>query len=708
MKKVLFLTMMCLLGLFAVKAQESSATGTKSVVFAKGVSLNSGWYDVNKLSNGGTDINMCWAASSANIIQWWQDRYVAAGNTLPSGAVTGPGTKAYNGKKYNLAIMELYSDLWDNSKGGQVSHGVTWYFEGRNIMKEAQTGSHAQPLSGNNGGYYSNVWNQILPDIYHEYNYVVIPGTLEYNDLISGEFNNYSIWGYGSGLSGNASLKKFSDLVVEFIDRGVTSLTVALSANLSSIHHATTLWGYEIDNATGIITKVWLTDSDDIHQSGESGNPTEQKLREYTVSYNEGTGTIKFSGAPYGACYAVSLFPVSGYKMDEEIEGPNEGGGDIEEPEQPEDDENIEEPNKEPETISIGSGEGSINYAPTYVYNKYAMTQQIFTAEEMQNKSGKITSVTFQCVGTRSADRTFKVYMVNTNKTSFNGSTDWVAITESDLVYEGAVSFVGGSATTITFTTPFTYKKGQNVVLCVNDVTAMDQTKVTSFASETKSENRLLYVSNYYDIYDATNMSSEGTLKNVTNQVQFTIVGNGNVVEPEEPGVEPEEPGDGDGDENEDPEIPVEPEEPGVEPEEPGDGDGDENEDPEIPVEPEEPGVEPEEPGDGDGDENEDPEIPVEPEEPGVEPEEPGDAVSELSSSFRLYPNPVNDVLFIETEVEIEEVVIYDVYGRIQNLRTSESQNLRISVDVANLNSGVYFMMIKTNDGVVTKRFVKE
>ena len=289
---------------------EAVADMGKTVVFAEGVSVSSGWYDVNKLTKGGEDVNMCWAAASANIIQWWQDRYVAAGNTLPSTAITGEGTKSYNGTKYNLAIMEAYRDLWDNSRGGSVSHGVTWYFEGRNIMKEASAGTHAQPLSNNTGGYYANDWNKILPNIYHGYDYVIVPGILEYNDLISGEFNNYSIW---AGLSGNASLKKFSDLVVEFIDRGVTSLTVALAANLGSIHHATTLWGYEIDNATGIITKVWLTDSDDMHQTGESGNPTEQKLREYTVSYNDATGTIKFSGAPYGACYAVSLYPVSGY-----------------------------------------------------------------------------------------------------------------------------------------------------------------------------------------------------------------------------------------------------------------------------------------------------------------------------------------------------------------------------------------------------------
>jgi hypothetical protein len=68
------------------------------------------------------------------------------------------------------------------------------------------------------------------------------------------------------------------------------------------------MWGYEIDNATGILTKIWITDSDDM-----TSEPKQQKLHEYAVSYNEKTGTIKFSGAPYGACYAVSLIPVSGY-----------------------------------------------------------------------------------------------------------------------------------------------------------------------------------------------------------------------------------------------------------------------------------------------------------------------------------------------------------------------------------------------------------
>jgi hypothetical protein len=81
---------------------------------------------------------------------------------------------------------------------------------------------------------------------------------------------------------------------------------------------------------------------------------------------------------------------------------------------------------------------------------------------------------------------------------------------------------------------------------------------------------------------------------------------------------------------------------------------------------------------------------------------------TEQTSSLDLYPNPVQDKLYIEAEAVIEEVVVYDVYGRVQNLRNSETQKLRNSIDVSDLNSGVYFVQIKTEEGNITKRFVKE
>ena len=67
----------------------------------------------------------------------------------------------------------------------------------------------------------------------------------------------------------------------------------------------------------------------------------------------------------------------------------------------------------------------------------------------------------------------------------------------------------------------------------------------------------------------------------------------------------------------------------------------------------------------------------------------------------------MNDKLYIETETEIKEVVVYDVYGRVQNLRNSKTQKLRNSIDVTDLNSGVYFVKIVTSEGEVVKRIIK-
>ena len=105
-------------------------------------------------------------------------------------------------------------------------------------------------------------------------------------------------------------------------------------------------------------------------------------------------------------------------------------------------------------------------------------------------------------------------------------------------------------------------------------------------------------------------------------------------------------------------------------------------------------------------------EIPDEPEQPGEEPEKPEipeDGVEEISSSLLLYPNPVNDRLYIETQTLTQTLTIeiYDIYGRCQVTETPSHQACLV-VDVTDLKSGVYFVMIKTNDGIVTKQFVKK
>ena len=83
------------------------------------------------------------------------------------------------------------------------------------------------------------------------------------------------------------------------------------------------------------------------------------------------------------------------------------------------------------------------------------------------------------------------------------------------------------------------------------------------------------------------------------------------------------------------------------------------------------------------------------------------DAIEEVNASFNVYPNPVNDKLVIETEEIVKEVVVYDVCGRQQDNKTTRQQG-NLSVDVTNLNSGVYFVKVVTENGEAVQRFIKK
>ena len=78
-----------------------------------------------------------------------------------------------------------------------------------------------------------------------------------------------------------------------------------------------------------------------------------------------------------------------------------------------------------------------------------------------------------------------------------------------------------------------------------------------------------------------------------------------------------------------------------------------------------------------------------------------------FTNNVSIYPNPAKDRLYIETESEIEEVIVYDIYGRHQVTETPSHQEM-ISIDISNLNSGVYFVKINIAEGNIVKRFVKE
>lgn len=83
------------------------------------------------------------------------------------------------------------------------------------------------------------------------------------------------------------------------------------------------------------------------------------------------------------------------------------------------------------------------------------------------------------------------------------------------------------------------------------------------------------------------------------------------------------------------------------------------------------------------------------------------EGIEEHSASLNIYPNPVNDELFLATEMNVEEVSVYDIYGRMTKVYSLQTTDVVHSIDVAELNPGIYFINIKTDKGVVIKRFIK-
>ena len=72
-----------------------------------------------------------------------------------------------------------------------------------------------------------------------------------------------------------------------------------------------------------------------------------------------------------------------------------------------------------------------------------------------------------------------------------------------------------------------------------------------------------------------------------------------------------------------------------------------------------------------------------------------------------VYPNPASDILTIATEANVEEIAIYDIYGRAVRQQVNETTGQQV-VDVADLENGIYFINIKTDKGNIVKRFIKK
>ena len=73
-----------------------------------------------------------------------------------------------------------------------------------------------------------------------------------------------------------------------------------------------------------------------------------------------------------------------------------------------------------------------------------------------------------------------------------------------------------------------------------------------------------------------------------------------------------------------------------------------------------------------------------------------------LKNNITIYPNPVIDLININTSLNIIEVDIYDVLGKRLNFTKINNRK----IDMSYFNRGIYVLKIKTEIGIITKKII--
>ncbi|MBO7494507.1 MAG: fibronectin type III domain-containing protein [Bacteroidales bacterium] len=82
-----------------------------------------------------------------------------------------------------------------------------------------------------------------------------------------------------------------------------------------------------------------------------------------------------------------------------------------------------------------------------------------------------------------------------------------------------------------------------------------------------------------------------------------------------------------------------------------------------------------------------------------------------LLNSISLYPNPANDVVNVQctmNNVQLEGIEVFDVYGKVVRTIVGANNYSPIRINVSGLANGMYFVRVTTDEGTVTKTFIKQ
>jgi hypothetical protein len=85
-------------------------------------------------------------------------------------------------------------------------------------------------------------------------------------------------------------------------------------------------------------------------------------------------------------------------------------------------------------------------------------------------------------------------------------------------------------------------------------------------------------------------------------------------------------------------------------------------------------------------------------------------SIEETSAmDFELYPNPVSKTLHIDLSVDkglIKDFSIYTIQGQL--IKTISSSDASLDFDVADFEAGLYLVSVRSDEGNISRKFLKQ
>ncbi len=240
-----------------LKGRLTFSTGNRKQVvgtlFAPGLTRDTGYKDASK-QWGYVDSGLCFAASSSNLIAWYLEQYQKLNPNDQTEFVTGVEE-----------IFNYFRRGWPGEAGGDPTEALSWYFTGG--FPSGNPHPHENQLTGaEKGGYLRNKiphntssrWSLVSDDWNPKEVFSVFGGDesdhkFPFLEDISGHTGNGPL----------STLEKFSDQILRQLHYGACSISVIQDGASGTSGHAITLWGADYDVDTGLITRIYVTDSDD-------------------------------------------------------------------------------------------------------------------------------------------------------------------------------------------------------------------------------------------------------------------------------------------------------------------------------------------------------------------------------------------------------------------------------------------------------------